>query len=76
MIIELPEKLIYGNQIEIVDGILKIPPGLSWREFMYKLTIAKKGRECWYCGKKLRKEEITMDHLYPQDLGGQQYPII
>lgn len=70
MIIELPEKLTYGNQVEIVNGILKIPPGLSWREFMYKLTIAKKGRECWYCGKKLRKEEITMDHLYPQDLGG------
>lgn len=70
MIIELPERFNYGNQAKVVDGILKIPSGVSWREFMYRLTMAKKGKECWYCGKKLRKEDVTMDHLYPQDLGG------
>lgn len=74
MIIELPEKFYYGNQAKIVDGILKIPSGVSWREFIYRLTIAAKGKECWYCGKKLKKEEITMDHLYPQDLGGPTIP--
>lgn len=70
MIIELPAKFNYGNQAKIEDGILKIPSGVSWREFMYRLTTASKGKVCWYCGKKLKKEEITMDHLYPQDLGG------
>lgn len=70
MIIELPEKFNYGNQAKLVDGILKIPSGVSWREFMYRLATASKGKKCWYCGKKLKKEEITMDHLYPQDLGG------
>lgn len=70
MNIELPEKFNYGNQARLEDGILKLPSGVSWREFMYRLATANKGRCCWYCGKKLRKEEITMDHLYPQDLGG------
>lgn len=74
MIIELPEKFYYGNQAKIVDGVLKIPSGVSWREFMYRLTVASKGRNCWYCGKKLKKEDITMDHLYPQDLGGPTIP--
>lgn len=70
MIIELPEKFNYGNQAKVVDGVLKIPSGISVREFMYKLSVAAKGKKCWYCGKKLLKEDITMDHLYPQDLGG------
>lgn len=74
MIIELPEKFSYGNQARIEDGILKIPSGVSWREFIYKLTIAAKGKKCWYCGKPLKKEEITLDHLYPQDLGGPTVP--
>ena len=74
MIIELPEKFNYGNQAKIFDGILYVPSGVSWREFMYKLTLACKGKQCYYCGRKLKKEEITMDHLYPQDLGGPTIP--
>lgn len=74
MIIELPDKFCYGNQARIVDGILKIPSTACVREYMYKLTVATKGKECWYCGKQLKKEEITMDHLYPQDLGGPTIP--
>jgi len=74
MIIELPEKFNYGNQARIVDGILKIPSGVFCREFSYRLAVASKGKKCWYCGKKLKKEEITMDHLYPQDLGGPTIP--
>lgn len=74
MIIELPKKFNYGSQAKVVDDILKIPSGISVRDFMYKLTIAIKGKKCWYCGKKLKKEEITMDHLYPQDLGGPTIP--
>lgn len=74
MIIELPEKFNYGNQARIDDGILKIPSSACVRDFMYKLTLAQKGKVCWYCGKKLKSDEITMDHLYPQDLGGPTIP--
>ena len=70
MIIELPKKFNYGYRAKLVDGILKIPSGLIVREFMHRLTLAKKGKKCWYCGKELKKEDVTMDHLYPQDLGG------
>ena len=74
MIIELPEKFNFGYQSRIIDGILKIPSGVCIRELMYRLTLAQKGKECWYCGKKLKSDEITMDHLYPQDLGGPTIP--
>ena len=37
---------------------------------MNELTIAIKGKTCWYCGRKLLNSDITIDHLYPQDLGG------
>jgi len=70
MTIELPKKFNYGNQVKIQDGILKIPSGLCWRDFMYALATACKGKKCYYCGEKLRNSDITMDHLYPQDLGG------
>lgn len=74
MNIDLPEKFNYGNQARIENGILKIPSNVSIREFMYKLTIVEKGKRCFYCGTELKKEEITMDHLYPQDLGGPTIP--
>lgn len=77
MIIDLPDtsKFNYKNgEVKIEDGILKISSLVSWREFIYKLTLAHKGNNCWYCGVKLKKEEITMDHLYPQDLGGPTIP--
>lgn len=74
MIIELPESFKYGNTARIENGILRIPQGTCWREFMYQLTLAKKGKNCWYCGVKLKKQELTMDHLWPQDLGGPTIP--
>ena len=70
MIIELPKNFNYGYRAKLVNGILKIPAGIGVREFMYRLTLADKGKKCWYCGKQLKKDEVTMDHLYPQDLGG------
>lgn len=70
MIIELPEKFSYRQQDRVVEGILKIPMGVDRQDFMYQLTLAVKGKKCWYCGKTLRKKDITMDHLYPRDLGG------
>lgn len=75
MIIELPEKLTFGGKtIPVVNGVARIPISVNWRTFVYKITVDKKGKQCWYCGKPLKKEEITMDHLYPQDLGGPTIP--
>ncbi len=70
MIINLPANFKYGDKECIENGILKIPSNADFRLLMYQLSIANKGKKCWYCGKKLSHREITMDHLYPQDLGG------
>lgn len=73
MTIELPKKLIFyhGNsKIKIKGGILFISNLANWRELMTHITVAKKGKKCWYCGKRLKNNQITMDHLFPQDVGG------
>ena len=47
MIIELPQNPNFyksGGQVKIEDGILKIWHLVSWREFIYKLTISTKGK--------------------------------
>jgi len=74
MIIELPEEFNYWNRARIVDGILRIPSVKYVRKFMYEVTIKMKGNTCWYCGRRMKKKEITMDHLYPQSLGGPTIP--
>lgn len=74
MIIELPEEFNYWNRARIVDGILRIPSVKYVRKFMYEVTIKMKGNTCWYCGRRMKKKEITMDHLYPQYLGGPTIP--
>ncbi len=70
MLMELPEHFRYGGRECIEDGILKIPSTLSWRDVICQLTLSLKGKKCWYCKQPLKKDEVTMDHLYPQDLGG------
>ncbi len=75
MTIDLPAKFNYNNgKVKIEDGIIKISSLVSWRDFVHKLTLDNKGSNCWYCGRKLKREEVTMDHLYPQDLGGPTIP--
>ncbi len=72
MIIELPAKLPEGCWVE--NEILKVPRSVKWRELTRFITIENNGNSCWYCGKQLKDNEITMDHLYPQDLGGPTVP--
>lgn len=74
MIIELPQEFNYWNRARIVNGILRIPSVKYVRKFMYEVTIKMKGNTCWYCGRRMKKKEITMDHLYPQYLGGPTIP--
>ena len=77
MTIDLPDnKNFYKgqNRFTISEGMLKIKHLASWRSLVYSLVVSTKGKTCWYCGKKLKMEEVTIDHLYPQDLGGPTIP--
>lgn len=77
MIIELPKKFSIGNAQEkndafVEDGILKIRKSASFRHVMYEITFQLKGgkHQCGYCGNFCYDRKMTMDHIYPQDMGG------
>ena len=77
MIMDLPEKFSIGdarqkNDAFIEDGILKIRKDASYRFVIYELTFKLKGGKhiCRYCGKIFSDRKMTMDHMYPQDMGG------
>lgn len=73
MIIELPEKLSGTREesnIRIEDNILYLDKKVSFIKTMMELTYELKGSCCQYCGTKLKKDEITWDHMYPQNFGG------
>lgn len=77
MIMDLPKKFSIGdakqkNDAYIENGILKIRKTASFRYVIYKLTFLLKGgkHRCRYCNKKVDYQKVTMDHLYPQDMGG------
>ena len=74
MNIELPENYDYRGQATVEDGILKVDSKVYWKKLAYEIAIAVKGKKCWYCGKELEDYEITIDHLYPQSLGGLTIP--
>ena len=77
MIIELPEKFSIGNAREkndafVQDGILKIRKTVSFRYVMYEIAFTLKGgkHQCGYCGHICYNKKMTIDHMYPQDMGG------
>lgn len=77
MIIELPNKfkMTSSNNTRniaiVLNGQLKIYGYVSFKRLMYKLTYALKGKhECFYCKTYDQSRKMTLDHLYPQDLGG------
>ncbi len=76
MIIELPEKFSLederkGVQAFIKNGVLKITRQTSFRKAMVEIAYQMKGRdECQYCHRKLTKDEVTIDHMFPVDFGG------
>lgn len=78
MIIELPEKFIFEQKREgqlafIDNGILKMTKHTPFRRIMIELTYQIKGKEeCKFCHKTVTEDgiEMTIDHLFPQDLGG------
>lgn len=77
MIMELPKDFSIGNidkrnDAHIEDGILKIRKTASFRYVIYQLTFRLKGgkHNCQYCGRKVNDKKVTIDHIYPQDMGG------
>lgn len=55
----------------VEDGILKLKVDASFRKAMYELTYELKGRNvCEYCGKTFLDEDMTLDHMIPQERGG------
>lgn len=76
MNIKLPKefqmKSKYGKNVAYVeDGILKMKRKCPWRKVMTEITYEIYGKtECYYCGKTVSEDEITIDHIYPQDFGG------
>ena len=76
MIIELPRKFTFfndtGKKVAYINeqGIL-ILKEVSFRKIMFELAYEIKGKKrCRYCGKIVRENQITIDHMYPQDFGG------
>lgn len=61
-----------GERLAYVEkGILKIKRNTSLRRVMTEITYEIKGKKkCCYCGNYVPEEEITIDHMYPQDFGG------
>lgn len=77
MTIDLPKKFRYQNSAkdyaEVVNGKLILHNNAlsSFKKIMKIISLHIHGDEtCYYCGCTLRPRKITMDHLYPQDLGG------
>lgn len=77
MIMDLPKEFSIGNAWQkndafIENGILKIRKEASYRYVIYQTTFKLKGGKhiCRYCGKTFENKKMTMDHMYPQDMGG------
>lgn len=75
MIVDLPEKFSMEGVAVIENGILKIMRYIAFSDIMYELTYQMKGRNiCGYCKKENEKKKMTLDHMYPQELGGLTIP--
>ncbi len=71
MIVDLPERFSMEGVAVIENGILKIMRYIAFSDIMYELTYQMKGRNiCGYCKKEKEIKKMTLDHMYPQDLGG------
>lgn len=77
MNIDLPENFTMYDErgrnklAWIEDGTLKLKVDASFRKAMYELTYELKGRNvCAYCGKTFLDEDMTLDHMIPQERGG------
>lgn len=40
----------------------------------YKGFLRTQGRSCYWCGRRLRQGQITLDHITPRSKGGTDHP--
>lgn len=80
MIIEIPKGYTFEKEGEIIafetENVLKLKGRQGkFQDIMYDITYKLKGNDrCHYCGKHVEKSKITLDHVYPQALGGPTIP--
>lgn len=79
MIVVLPERFEYGdnhgNRAYVKDGILYVEGNVGFEDLMYSLAYAVYGkRKCYYCGRRLNRKKVTLDHKYPRCWGGISVP--
>ena len=80
MIIEIPKVYTFEKEGEIIafetENVLKLKGRQGkFQDIMYDITYKLKGNDrCHYCGKHVEKSKITLDHVYPQALGGPTIP--
>ena len=75
MNITLPAQNLRTKDFLIKDGMLYLRYGQSFQNAIYSLTYFMKGKKfCYYCKKKIPRNEITMDHMYPRSTGGPSIP--
>ena len=74
MNIELPEKFFVGDEerfVKVRKNQLIIRGSWDWYRIMTQLSYDIYGKkQCYYCGKKINANKVTIDHLYSQDFGG------
>lgn len=75
MIIELPKSFTRYNErgvrvVYIEDNILKMKVNVYFKGVMKAIVRSKRFGRCFYCGKILSKEQQTVDHIIPQEVGG------
>lgn len=54
----------------VQENTLKIKGDVKFRNLMYELTYDLRGKNCVYCGRSLKDGEETLDHGYPESMGG------
>ena len=75
MIIDLPEYFARTDErgikyVYIEDGILKLRNDVGFKALMKEIVYYKSENKCIYCGKKICRNQMTVDHSIPQDVGG------
>lgn len=76
MIIDLPRSFrfiggTHKDYAEVKEGVLHLYGMVCFRKVMYNITFTIYGKKrCYYCGCIVRDKDITLDHMWAQDMGG------
>lgn len=80
MHVELPSNFAYytkkrAGHAHEENGFLYLEGPVSWEKVAYDLCYAIKGRQrCRYCGARVKRRSLTVDHMFPRYFGGVSIP--